>query len=262
MSAIIRSTHGVLGHASAIGLESFGILPGRRVDGHQVLPTAVFGRPVFAGRETKPAVVAAIGPRLAMAEVLAEYLRCAVFRVAGQGGPDRSFSLERVQPQWPDASQALPYPCASVIERTDTFHEQQFQPRPDETTIGAYDCMVGFDQDPVFPKTVLWRTAEATAEFQLDFWTSALADRQAIEAQLSYLFSPGQERTGVLLGGHPRYYAQPVRVTLLSSRQVDEEDQVYPNERRLQVNVRANVDVVDLRLAVLLTPRLTVEARE
>lgn len=220
-----------------------------------------FGRPIFASRETKPATIAVMGPRMAMAEVLAEYLRCAVFRVYGEAG-NRDFSLEQVFPSWPEHAGGLPYPCASIVESTDTFHELQFQPRPDESTIGVWDCLVGYEPDPAFPKTVLWRTAEATCDFQVDFWTSAEADRQAIEAQLGYLFSPGQERTGVLLGGHPRYYSQDVRATLISHRQIDEESSVYPNERRLQTIVRATITVVDLRIAVLLTPRATVEATD
>jgi hypothetical protein len=222
----------------------------------------IFGRPIFASRETRTAIVAVIGPRVAMALTVAEYLRCAVFRVAGEGGPDRDFALEHIFEEWPDASVRLPYPCASIIESTDTFHVEQFQPRPVEDSIGVYDCLLGFAPDPIFPKTVLWRTAEATCDFQIDFWTSALSDRQAIEAQLSYLFNPGQERTGVLLGGHPRYYEQVVRATLLSHRQIDEREQVYPNERRLQTIVRCNTAVVDLRLALLLTPRVTVDAME
>jgi hypothetical protein len=58
------------------------------------------------------------------------------------------------------------------------------------------------------------------------------------------------------------YYSRVVRASLSSSsRQADEEDAVFANERRLLVNiVRANVDIVDLRLAVLLSPVVTVDA--
>lgn len=224
----------------------------------------VFGQPLYIDevRRTMPATVAGMGPRVAMAETVAEYLKCAVFRVFGNGGTDRDFVLERVFASWPDAREALPYPCASIIEATDTFHEEQFNPQPVESSLGVFDCLVGYAQDPTFPKTVLWRTADATCDFQVDFWASSIADRQAVEAQLSYLFNPGQERTGVLLGGHPRYYAQPVRATLLHHRQIDEEEQVYPNERRLQTMIRCNVAVVDLRIATILTPRTTVEATD
>lgn len=228
------------------------------------ITTRIFGQPLYIDevRRTMPATVAVIGPQDAMAETLAEYLRCAVFRIDGGIGSNRDFVLERVFPNWPDASIQLPYPCASISESTDTFHEQQFNPQPVESSLGVFDCLIGYAQDPAFPKTVLWRTAEATCDFQVDFWASSLAMRQAMEAQLSYLFNPGQERTGVLLGGHPRYYAQPVRATLMHHRQIDEEEQVYPNERRLQTIIRCNVAVVDLRIATLLTPRTTVEATD
>lgn len=223
-----------------------------------------FGRPLLIAqvRPTKQAIVATIGPRMAMAETLAKYLECAVFRAKGDGGPDRDFGLTKVLPQWPDPSEALPYPCASIVEATDTFHEQQFTPQPVEESLGVWDPCLGYAVDPTFPKTVLWRTAEATCDFQVDFWLSALADREAVEAGLSYLFNPGQERTGVLLGGHPRYYAQAVRATLLSHRNIDEQESVYPNERRLQTMIRCDIAVVDLRIAVLLTPRATVEATD
>lgn len=222
----------------------------------------VFGRPMFVAREFKPATVPGMGPRIAMAETLAEYLKCAVFRVKGDGGPDRDFALTTTFPVWPDPAEGLPYPCASIVESTDTFHEEQFQPQAVEATLGVYDCVIGYEADPLWPKTCLWRTADATCDFQVDFWTSAESDRQAIEAQLGFLFNPGQERTGVLLGGHPRYYAQPVRATLLSHRRIDDENAVYPNERRLQTMIRCNVAVVDLRIAVLLTPRTSVEATD
>lgn len=220
-----------------------------------------FGKPLFIGevRPTKQATIPVMGPRVAMGETLAQYLRCAVFRVAGKDAASRDFALEAVFPTWPDASTTLPYPCASVIESSDTFYEEYFVPQPIEESLGVWDCLVGYAPDPSYPKTVLWRTSEATCDFQIDFWTAALADRQAIEAELNYLFNPGQERTGVLLGGHPSYYAQPVRATLLSHRQIDEDNQVYPNERRLQAMVRCNVSVVDLRIAVLLTPQTSVE---
>ncbi len=221
-----------------------------------------FGRPIFHTLENKPAVVATIGPRDAIAETLAEYLRCAVFRVWGKDAPDRTFALQAIHMKWPDAGKALEYPAASIVEQTDTFHEALFVPFPLEDTLGVYDCMVVATPDPQLPRTVLWKTAEASVEFQLDFWCSNDPDRQAIEAQLGYLFNPGQERTGVLLGGHPRYYAREVRATLLSHRQIDIEDSVYPNERRLQCAVRCEVDVVDLRLAVLLSPEATVEVTD
>ena len=221
-----------------------------------------YGKPIFHARETPPAALNVLGPESAMAKVLAEYLRCAVFRVWGGDAPDRDFALKDVLDQWPDAGHPLPYPCASIVEATETFHEDQLRPIPLEETLGTYDCLVGYAPDPAWPKTVLWKTAEAAAEFQLDFWCSNNPDREAIEARLGYLFSPGQERTGVLLGGHPKYYDRVVRATLLAHQKMDLADSVYANERRLRAVVRCEIEVVDLRIATLLTPTLSAEVTD
>lgn len=221
-----------------------------------------FGQPIFRAREMPPAAIAVMGPQEAMAEVIGKYLLCAIFRTRGVNGPDRDFAFTEVFNNWPDAGKDLPYPCASIGASTDTYHEDQLRPHPVEDTLGVFDCLVGYEPDPAFPKTVLWRTAQATVDFQVDVWTSSVPERQAVEARLGYLFNPGQERTGVLLGGHPSYYSRAVRVTLLSHNSIDTEDAVYPNERRLQITLRADVDVVDLRIAVLLTPRATVDATD
>ena len=225
--------------------------------------TSTWGKPIFTSRPPLPAVVQVVGPRDAMAQTIAQYLRCATFCIHGvDGGVDKPFGLNAVEHEWPDPSVKLNYPVASLIERTDTFVEAFFQPRPMEETLGVYDCLIGQQPDPVWPKTVLWKTGEATAEFQIDFWCSSKPERAAVDAQLGYLFNPGQERTGVLLGGHPRYYSRAVRATHLSTRRIDVEDAVYANERRLMVIVTANVDIVDLRLAVLLSPAVAVEATD
>lgn len=222
-----------------------------------------FGQALHVMRVFKPATVQVLGPQQAMAETLGEYLRCAVFRVHGDDkAAARDFGLTNIFHEWPDPRNGLPYPCASISEATDTFHEAQLNPQAVEETLGTYDCMVGYAADPSFPKTCLWRTAEATVDLQVDFWLSSKAERIAVEAQLGWLFNPGQERTGVLIGGHPKYYAQPVKATLLSHRSIDEQDTVYPNEFRLMTMIRCEVAVVDLRIAVLLTPRSTVEATD
>jgi len=211
-----------------------------------------FGRPIFQAVPLEAARIATIGPRQAMAAVLREYLLCARFSLWSGGlDADREFGLREVFAEWPDAGRDLPYPCASIVEQADTFYEgHNFTPTPLEETLGVYDCPPG--RYP--PSTVLWKVAEATVSFQIDFWASNLPDRESLEAELGHLFNPGQERSGVLLGGHPRFYDRPVRATLLSHRRIDLEDSVYPNERRLQTIVRCEVDVVHLRRAVLLSP--------
>lgn len=221
---------------------------------------ATFGQPIFSAQPLVPAGIATIGPRQAMAETLREYLLTMRFRVWGGGqAADTEITLNDVFPEWPDASSALPYPCASVIEQTDTFYEaHNFAPTALESTLGMFDCPPGADP----PQTVLWKVAEASVEFQVDFWASSLPDRQAIEAELGHLFNPGQERSGVLLGGHPRFYNRPVRATLLSHRRVDVEASVYPNERRLQCVIRCEADIVHLRAATLLSPSVSTEVTD
>ena len=219
-----------------------------------------FGEPIFAAWRTRPASINTIDPTKAMAETLGQYLKCSTFRVWGKDAPDKDFVLEDVATKWPEPGSALPYPCASIVEQTDTFHAEQFRPFPLEDSRGVFDCFVVPTPDPLNPKTILWRTGEAAVEFQVDFWTSNEPDRDAIAARLSFLFNPGQERTGVLLEGHPRYYARSVRATLLSHRRPDNQESVFPNERRLQCAVRCEVDIVDLRIAVSLSTRVAVNA--
>lgn len=218
------------------------------------------GVPIIQAAPLEPATIATIGPRQAMGEVLAAYLRQATFRIwGGDLAPDEDFQLREVFPEWPDPSVELPYPCASLIEATDTFYEaHSLTPTPLEETLGVFDC----PPNSVPPQTVLWKVAEAVVDFQLDFWLSSLAGRQAVEAELGQLFNPGQARSGVLLGGHPRYFNRPVRATLEGHRRTDLPDSVYPNERRLQASVRAEVGVVHLRRATLLTPSAFVNATD
>lgn len=220
-----------------------------------------FGQPIFHARPTPPAVLPKYDSRNAMAEVLAEYLRCVTFLVDGGDAPPTTFRLNRIQREWPDAGQPLDYPLASIVDAAEVTHERR-SPVPLEETLGLYDCMVGYAPDQAFPKTVLWTTGEASVDFQVDFWLSNAPDRQAVAARLPQLFSPGQERTGVLLGGHPKYYDRVVRATLISTDPIDTQESVYPNERRLMALIRCNVDDVDLRIATLLTPVATVEVTD
>jgi len=218
-----------------------------------------FGKPLDQLLFT-PIGVPTVGPREAMAECLAEYMRSAVFRVWGGDAPDVELKLTTVQTEWPDASAELNYPCASIVEQTDTFHEgHNFVPTPLEDTLGVYDPC---GHVPGLPQTVLWKISEASVHFQLDFWTSNKPDRQAIEAELGALFSPGEGRSGALIGGHPRYFDRPVRCTLLSHRRVDTGTTTYANERRLQCAVRAEIDIVRLYRATLLTPSVTTDATD
>lgn len=220
-----------------------------------------FGSPIIQGTALSPVGIPTIGPRQAMAEVLAEYLRSITFSVwAGGLDANTSFQLTGVSPEWPDPTKALSYPTASIIELGEVdMSASSLTPRALEETLGVYD---GECSNQFTPQTVLWKVAEATVDFQVDFWTSNLPDREAIEAQLPVIMSPDQARYGVLLGGHPRYYDRPVRATLISYRRPDTESDVYPNERRLQCLIRCDSDIVELRRAVLYTPSVTTSATD
>lgn len=219
-----------------------------------------FGRPIIA-RPLVPVGIATIGPRAAMAYVLAEYLRTATFRVWSDDGSDVDFQLAEVVSEWPDPGSPLNYPAASIVEMTDTFYEgHNMTPTPLEDTLGVYDGECG--NGPNDPKTVLWKHAEASVQFQVDFWASNKPQREAIEAELSALFSPGEERYGVLLGGHPRYFDRSVRATLEGHRRMDMPSAIYANERRLQCAIRCEIDIVRLYRAVLTSLSVRTEAED
>lgn len=219
-----------------------------------------FGQPSSTLRLT-PVAIATLSPRDAIAETLAEYLRGATFRVWGGTEDDTDFQLTNVKAEWPDPDAVLDYPCASIVELADTFHEaHNFVPTPLEDTLGLYDGACG--NGPNDPSTVLWKLSEAKVRLQLDFWTSNRAQRQAIEAELGALFSPNEGRFGVLLGGHPRYFDRPVRCTLLSHRRVDTGTTAYSNERRLQCAIDAEVDIVRLYRGVLTSMNVTTDATD
>jgi len=216
-----------------------------------------FGRNIGA-RALTPLSIPTLGPRDAIVETLAEYLRCAKFRVWGGEAEDRDITLQAVTTEWPRAGVDLLYPSASIIEQSDTYHESGLTPYPLEDTLGVFDGLCG--NGPNDPATVLWKHAEAQAMLQVDFWCSNSADRQAIEAELSAVFTPSEGRYGVLLGGHPRYFSRPVRCTLLKHRRVDTGTTAYANERRLQCAIRAEVDIVRLYRAQLSALTLATDA--
>lgn len=195
--------------------------------------------------------LATLDPRGAAALALAEYLRCAQFRRWGGNAPDTFFRLNAVQEEWPEPSVLLDYPAASIIDQGDTvMGASDFVPRALEST-----------RDLFGKDTVLWKLHEAQMTFQVDFFTDDAPTREAIAAALPRLFSPALDtRTGVILCGPPHYYKRPIRATLLRYRRMDDAGSVYPRERRLMAIVRAEVDVVDLRCAITLQPRVAIHA--
>lgn len=216
-----------------------------RDPGQILLPRA----PNFPGRRE----VAAFDARAAAAAALGAYLRSAEFRAWGGEGPDKRFNLTSVHEEWPEGTQQLEYPSAALSEIQDP--EQQahnFVPTALEETIDVFGA-----------GTVLWKLAEASIVFQVDFFCQSKPDREAIAAALPGLFSPGDEKGGVILTGHPVYYCVPVRCTLESGpRRIDTSDAVFESERRLTARVRCDVDQVELRCATVLVPSAQILAGE
>ena len=208
---------------------------------------------VETGTDTFPlAAIGTLDPRNAMSEVLAAYLRCAVFKRGGGIVNDKPFALERVLPEWPDPSRAMEYPSASIIDNARIpYEEHSLTPTALEETWNVFE-----------PCTALWKTSEAVSTFQVDFWTTDAPTREAIAARLPSLFNPGEARAGVVLSGDPRYFRRPVRATLLDHQRMDTEKTVFEHERRLMTAIRCEVDVVQLRKAVDLEPQVLLQVTE
>lgn len=199
------------------------------------------------GPDTFPLMaIGTLDPRNAAAEVLAAFLRCTEFRRdGGTTGADKPFALKRVEMVWPDPKKEIAYPSASVIDPANLPYEaHSLTPTALEET-----------WDSFAPCTVLWKTGELVATFQVDYWCTDDPTRTAINARLHSLFNPTEGRMGVVLAGDPRYFRRPVRATLLDHRRMDTPDAVFDRERRLFSLVRCEVDVVHLRQAVELQPR-------
>lgn len=191
------------------------------------------------------AAMVVLDPIKAMANTLACYIgRTQFARDAGTQGKT-VFKLERIYSEWPDEDTELVYPSASIIAIGDVpFQADGVMPHPMETSIEVF-C----------PNTVLWKTAEGVADFQVDYWANDRNTRQAMAARVPALFSPGETRSGVVLAGDPQYFNLSVRATLLSAQRPDDEDNIYTHERRYRTTVRCEIDVVHLRQAVPLLPR-------
>lgn len=194
-------------------------------------------------------VVNRIDPANACRAALAQYLREAIFVRWGAKAFDESFKLNEVLEEWPDPDHAQTYPNASIVDSTATaMSGHAFTATPLEETID------------VFAKgTVLWKLAEADPVFQVDFWCSDIGQREAIAAHLPALFSPGEDTSRVVLTGMPEHFALPVRATLLDYQRMDTPQGVYETERRLLARIQCDIDVVELRCANVLTPRVLVK---
>lgn len=189
-----------------------------------------------------------IDARSACAEALIGYLRCAVFHVWGGEDADRTFQIERFNREWPDPEIALQTPTVTVLDSSgSSMDASSLTPHELEETADVYGA-----------NTVLWKTAELVATFQVDFWLGNEPEREAVAAALPAWFAPGEDQYGVIVQGPPTFFDRPVRLTLLSTQRMDTEGSIYPNERRLMAMVRAEVDEVHLRCATLASVRVAV----
>ena len=211
-------------------------------------PPGEFGKPmhVVTGRNTFPLVeLPQMGPRIAAALTLAQFLSCAKFRVYADGAADTLFRLNNVRTQWAKPGENLDYPNASIITATTPAGGENLTPFPLEDTINEFA-----------PNSVLWMTGERTFEFQVDFWLNTDPEREAIEAALPTLFNPSESAIGVILGGHPRYFRRTVRATWVDDLLADDSDSSFERVRRLSTTIRCDIQEVQLRQAVPLTPQL------
>lgn len=175
--------------------------------------------------------------------VLAAFLRRQLFVIgAGDDGKETPFNLKAVTEQFPTNSD-LKYPSASITIPTSDQQAHNFTPKPLEETWNRYA-----------PNSVLWKTAELVADFQVDFFTNDEPTQQAIAGALPAIFNPREGAAGVMVEGVKEYWCLPPRFTLMGDpeRFGDTEEAVFAGERRLLVKVRAELDVVHLRGAAAL----------
>lgn len=195
-----------------------------------------------------------IDARKAASEALAAYLRSVLFHRDGGEDLHVSFGLCQVLEEWPDAKEPIEYPSASIIEADATVMDpHSFTPTPIEDSLGVYDERYNVE------RSVLWKIAEVSKRFQVDFWTTNVGDRDAIAGQLPGLFSIGEGRSSVVLSGSDRFFCAPVRCYLEDYRRMDESGAVYENERRLMATIVCDVDVLELRCATVLAPSVLVQ---
>ena len=193
-----------------------------------------------------------VDPRQACADALAAYLWNLKFTRWGGSADCTEFNLKAVYSEWPEPSEQLQYPSASITDAEDgKLEAHSFVPTPLENTFGVYA-----------EGSMLWKLAELVIPFQVDFWTDDGPTRDAIGAKLPGAFAPGEEQYGVVLRGMPLYWDRPVRATFLSAQRMDNAESIYPRERRLMCRFQCEVDVVELRCSAQLDPRFTLDVGE
>jgi hypothetical protein len=197
----------------------------------------------------------AMAPRDAAAAALAEYLRKAVWFIPAADPADNvNFSLSEVLEEWPNEDEDLNQPCAAITTITEECQAHNFTPTVLEDTWDQFGA-----------GSVLWKTDEVEILFQLDFWITNKAERQAIAAGLAEYFVPEEGRWGIMLEGPAAYWSQPVRFHLhggpMALRQ-DDSDLVLGRDRKLLVRVFAQIDDLQLRRVSELDPRINLSVND
>lgn len=208
----------------------------------------MIGDLVHAGFRYPVTRVARTDVQQAARSTLAAYLQRQTFTIgAGPDGKEVAFNLTDVLDRFP-RNQQLAYPVAAITVPTSDQQASNLTPFPLEETWNRYG-----------PNTVLWKTGELVANFQVDFFVNNEPTQEAIAAMLPALFNPREGARGVLLQGPEAYWCLTVRCSLMGDpeRFGDTEEAVYAGERRLLAKVRAELDVVHLRGAAALKRPVT-----
>ena len=204
------------------------------------------------GRRRMPLASArAMSPRDAAAAALAAYLRAAVWHIPCHSDSRKNvdFKLSDVREEWPNEDDDLNQPCVAITTITEECQAHNFTPTVLEDTWNRYGN-----------GSVLWKTDEIEILFQLDFWITNKAERQAIDAGLSEYFAPCEDRWGILLEGPTQYWSQPIRYYLQGqpvAKRQDDSDLVLGRDRKLLVRVVAQIDDLQLRRVSELRPRVS-----
>lgn len=198
----------------------------------------------------------AIDPEQAIMAAVRVYLEGLEFSINGRIGPvlapPTPFRLAEVLDEWPEPGHAPRYPAVSLsLPTAPVLAHKLGGPSALEDTWGLFDC-----EDKGIKQTVLWKLGELDTELQIDLWASDVPMREALLARVLTALVPGEATSRLLLTGTPFYWSRPVRVQLLGYRRIDENEAVYANERRAIVTANVSMDVVDLRCATALDPRV------
>lgn len=211
----------------------------------QLLVGTPFGA-VFPPRAPIP--LTAESARTHALRALRDYVNEVTFyRTMGPGFPPSPFQIERSRflLEWPDSVEQDLFPRIVVM------------PGPMEANPVGLTVSVDEDTRDVFaPGTVLAIQHEHVERLTLQCWASTKSMRRAIAAGLEAVFSPTEERAGILFQ-LPHYFDQTARFTLVSRSHNDTEENAR-RRRMLDVMLDLQVNVVRLIRYAELTARAEV----